>query len=372
MTLKRNRPGWLLSEPGDIHAIEPGALLCQTGLRPRQLTLLAGGPPCQPFSKSAYWVNGYGGGLRDPRAQTLHACIRVIDAVLPHMLLLENVKGLGYTGRDEAIRLLHRGIAAINRRHGTCYAPQAIYLDAADYGVPQIRERVFVLASIDGRQIEIPKPSHGEGPNQEPFRTAWDAIGELDVDSWPAELDASGRWAGLLPSIPEGQNYLWHTPRNAENGGEPLFGWRTRFWSFLLKLAKAQPSWTIQADPGPATGPFHWKSRLLSIEELSRLQTFPRGYTIVGSRRSAHRQIGNAVPAAIGELLGLELRRQLCGDRVRRSLRLLPERRSDCPPPGHIARVPRKYLKLRAEHREHPGTGLGPAARRRKRAENRA
>ncbi len=371
-TLKRNRPGWRLSDPGDIHQLEPAQLLRQAGLKPRQLTLLAGGPPCQPFSKSMYWSTGDAPRLRDPRAKTLHAYLDVVEATLPHVLLLENVKGLAFDGKDEGLRLLERGLRRINKKHSTSYALQTITLNAADYGVPQIRERVFVLASIDGRQIEMPAPTHGAGPNQEAVLTAWDAIGELDVDSWPAELDASGRWAGLLPSIPEGQNYLWHTPRNAENGGEPLFGWRTRFWSFLLKLAKAQPSWTIQADPGPATGPFHWKSRLLSVEEMCRLQTFPREYTIVGSRRSAHRQIGNAVPSAIGELLGLELRRQLCGDRVRRSLRLLPARAPEYPPPVRVSRVPREYLDLRAKHREHPGTGLGPAARRRERAESRA
>lgn len=371
-TLKRNRPGWRLSDPGDIHQLEPAQLLRQAGLKPRQLTLLAGGPPCQPFSKSRYWSTGDAPRLRDPRAKTLHAYLDVVEATLPQVLLLENVKGLTFDGKDEGLRLIERGLRKINKEHSTSYAPQTVTINAADYGVPQIRERVFVLASIDGRQIDVPAPTHGEGPNKEPVLTAWDAIGELDVDSWPPELDVSGRWAGLLPSIPEGQNYLWHTPRNAENGGEPLFGWRTRFWSFLLKLAKAQPSWTIQANPGPATGPFHWKSRLLSIEEMCRLQTFPRDYTIVGARRSAHRQVGNAVPSAIGELLGLELRRQICGDRVPRSLRLLPERAAECPAPERVSRVPREYLNLRAEHREHPGTGLGPAARRRERAEGRA
>ncbi len=370
-TLKRNRPGWRLSDPGDIHQLEPALLLRQAGLKPRQLTLLAGGPPCQPFSKSMYWSTGDAPRLRDPRAKTLHAYLDVVEATLPHVLLLENVKGLAFDGKDEGLRLLERGLRRINKEHSTSYAPQTITLNAADYGVPQIRERVFVVASVDGRQIEVPEPTHGDGRDKEPYLTAWDAIGESNVDSWPAELEASGRWARLLPSIPEGQNYLWHTPRNAENGGEPLFGWRMRFWSFLLKLAKAQPSWTIQAEPGPATGPFHWKSRLLSIEELARLQTFPRGYTIVGTRRSAHRQVGNAVPSAIGELLGLNVRRQLFGDRVRRSLRLLPDRRSDCPPPERVARVVSEYLKLRAQHREHPGTGLGPAARLRKRAESR-
>jgi DNA (cytosine-5)-methyltransferase 1 len=371
-TLKRNRPGWRLSDPSDIHQLKPWQLLRQAALKPRQLTLVVGGPPCQPFSKSMYWSTGDSPRLCDPRAKTLHAYLDVVEATLPQVLLLENVKGLAFDGKDEGLRLLERGLRKINEEHSTSYIPQIITINSADYGVPQIRERIFVLASIDGRQIEMPEPSHGDDSNKEPFLTAWDAIGELDVDSWPAELNASGRWAGLLPSIPEGQNYLWHTPRNVDSGGESLFGWRTRFWSFLLKLAKAQPSWTIQAEPGPATGPFHWKSRLLSIEELARLQTFPRGYTIVGSRRSAHRQVGNAVPSAIGELLGLQVRRQIFGERVRRSLRLIPERRLDCRPPETIAPVSCEYLKLRAEHCEHPGTGLGPAARRRKRAESRA
>jgi DNA (cytosine-5)-methyltransferase 1 len=364
-TLKRNRPAWQLSEPGDIYKIQPEVLVRQSGMKPRQLTLLAAGPPCQPFSKSAYWSNGHGGRLKDPRAQTLQAFINIVDAALPYILLLENVNGLAYAGKDEGIRLIQQGIATINRRHGTRYAMQTIRLSAADYGVPQIRERLFLLATIDGQQIKMPEPSYGTDPKRRPFLTAWDAIGDLDGSPWPSDLEVSGRWARLLPSIPEGQNYLWHTPRNAAKGGKPLFGWRTRFWSFLLKLAKAQPSWTIQAAPGPATGPFHWKNRLLSIEEMCRLQTFPRGYAIVGSRRSAQRQVGNAVPSAIGELFGLELRRQFLGERVRRNLRLIPERRLDCPPPKTVASVPRDYLRLCANHHGHPGTGLGPAARRR-------
>lgn len=371
-TLKLNRPGWRLSDPGDIHQLDATHLLRQAALKPRQLTLLAGGPPCQPFSKSMYWSTGDSPRLRDPRSKTLRAYLDVVEATLPQALLLENVKGLAFDGKDEGLRLLERGLRRINKRYSTSYVPQTFTINAADYGVPQVRERVFVLASIDGRQIQMPEATHGEGPNKAPILTAWDAIGELDVDHWPPELDVGGRWAGLLPSIPEGKNYLWHTPRNAENGGEPLFGWRTRFWSFLLKLAKAQPSWTIQAAPGPATGPFHWKSRLLSIEEMCRLQTFPSGYTIVGGRRSAHRQVGNAVPSAIGELLGLELRRQLWGDRVRRRLRLLPERAQECPAPERVSRVPHEYLELRAKHCEHPGTGQGPAARRRQRTEPRA
>lgn len=366
-TLRQNRPTWRLADPGDIHELESDKILRQAGIKPRQLRLLAGGPPCQPFSKSAFWASGKASHMRDPRARTLRAYIRVVDAALPEVLLLENVSGLAYRSGDEGLRLLRRELADVNRRHRTHYALQKIHLNAADYGVPQIRERLFLVASIDGRRIELPSPTHGDVGCPERRRTAWDAIGHLDQEAWSPELDPTGQWAALLPSIPEGHNYLWHTQRTGRNGSEPLFGWRTRYWSFLLKLAKARPSWTIQAEPGPATGPFHWRSRLLSIEELCRLQTFPVGYRIIGTRRSAHRQVGNAVPSALAEFLGLEIRRQLLGDRVRRELRLIPSQRSDCPSPMRPSRVPREYLHLRGRHRDHPGKGLGPGARLRER-----
>jgi DNA (cytosine-5)-methyltransferase 1 len=199
----------------------------------------------------------------------LHAYLRLVRTTLPKVLVLENVSGLAFDGKDEGLKLMQSGLRKINADLSTRYLPQLLTINAADYGVPQLRERVFLLATIDGRQITLPKPTHGIAGND--YLTAWDAIGNFDVTPWPEELNPAGRWAGLLPSIPEGRNYLWHTPRNEDLGGQPLFGWRTKYWSFLLKLAKARPSWTIQAVPGPATGPFHWKSRLLAIEELARL-----------------------------------------------------------------------------------------------------
>lgn len=358
-TIQGNGRRWRLATPGDIHELKPHEILEQAGVDTGEVALLAGGPPCQPFSKSSYWANGgRTPRLNDPRAATLQAYLDVVENALPRTLLLENVRGLAYEGKSEGLHLLQRGLQEINDRHGTAYEPQILKLNAADFGVPQIRERVFIFASDDGRQLSSLNPTHGT--EDEPYLTAWDAIGELDVDDWPEELISTGRWADLLATIPEGQNYLWHTPRNGTPGARPLFGWRTRFWSFLLKLAKAQPSWTIQAVPGPATGPFHWKSRLLSTDEMARLQTFPKGYPISGDRRAAQRQIGNAVPSAIGELLGLAIRRDIFGEKVRRKLHLIPQRRDDCPEPERPKRVPKRYLSLAGEHPEHPGVGLGP------------
>jgi DNA (cytosine-5)-methyltransferase 1 len=299
-TLRTNRPHWKLSEPGDIHKLTPAEILKQANLKPGELDLLAGGPPCQPFSKAGYGSLNGARRLDDPRAKTLKAYLDVVEATLPRALLLENVKGIKTKGKDEGLRFLLDGLELINQRQGTNYQPNLIELDAADYGVPQHRERLFLIASRDGQPFQTPAPTHGPG-KAKPYVTALDAIGDLDADNWPEELNPRGKWAHLLPSIPEGQNYLWHTERG---GGEPIFRWRAHFWSFLLKLAKDKPSWTIQASPGPAIGPFHWRGRLLSVEELCRLQTFPDGYKIFGSRRSAQRQLGNAVPVQLGKALG--------------------------------------------------------------------
>ncbi len=366
-TLRRNRPRWRISEPGDIHALNPSEILLQAGIYQGELDLLAGGPPCQPFSKSGYWVNGGSARLSDPRASTIRAYLDALEATLPRVLLFENVEGFNFRKKDEGVRLLQHTLDHINHRHGTAYRPKLFLVNAADYGVPQNRKRVFIVAERNGKTFHLPSQTHApvdqldcDDANYMPHVTAWDAIGDLDNCDWPIELDATGKWADLLPSIPEGHNYLWHTPRS---GGTPLFSWRSRYWSFLLKLAKNKPSWTIQAQPGPATGPFHWRNRRLSIRELCRLQTFPDDFVPSGHYKIAHRQIGNAVPPLIGYLLGLEIRRQLLGERVRKTSKFSFNARSSCPRRSPTKNVKKHYLPLQGKHRDHPGTGKGPRSR---------
>ena len=197
-TLARNRPSWAMSDPGNIHALRPVELLKQGSLRPRETALLVGGPPCQPFSKSSYWTNGDARRLADPRSLTLQAFIEAVKAVLPRVLLLENVQGLAYRGKDEGLRLLVSGLERINRAFRTSYRPQLIQLNAANYGVPQVRHRVFVIASIDGSELVMPPATHGCRDDQVPWLTTWDAIGDLNSAEWSSSLDLSGRWANLL------------------------------------------------------------------------------------------------------------------------------------------------------------------------------
>jgi DNA (cytosine-5)-methyltransferase 1 len=358
--IRRNRPEWPLIE-GNIHRVSSESILDRAGLKPGEPDVLFGGPPCQPFSKSSYWVNGDSQRLEDPRSGTLAAYLRVLRDTRPRAFLLENVYGLAYKGKDEGLRHLLEGIDQVNRETGDNYSVAWKMLNSAHYGVPQLRERVFLVGSRNGTTFRFPEATHSSAPaegmsgGQEQYRNAWDAIGDLTRDPDEQSLEVGGKWGELLPTIPEGQNYLWHTNRN---GGSSLFGWRTRYWSFLLKLAKNQPSWTIQAQPGSAIGPFHWCNRKLTVREMCRIQTFPDHLEFDCGRTDVQKMLGNAVPSLIAEVLAREIRRQLLGDTTKLgTLRLMPPARGTAPPPEPTTALPKKYLGMIGDYDDHPGEG---------------
>jgi DNA (cytosine-5)-methyltransferase 1 len=362
-TLKLNKPKVKLSSEGDINNLSSNQLMKEAKVKRGELDLLVGGPPCQPFSKSSYWANSKNSRMNDPRANCLIEFMRVVNDLLPQVVLIENVTGIGYSNKNDGLNFIYSEFERINEQNNTKFNPIIETINTADFGVPQIRRRVFIIACRDGEEFQFPEPQFKNDDNAKRnlpnYRTAWDAIGDLDSDIYQKVLKLKGKWADLLPSIPEGKNYLWHTEKM---GGLPLFGWRTRYWSFLLKLAKDKPSWTITASPGPATGPLHWKNRYLSVRELARLQTYPDTYRFAGNHREQHKQIGNSVPPAIGELLGLEIRRQVFKRQVRKNLRLIPKARRPDDKKDKVHDVNNKYLDLIAEHQEHPGVGKGPGA----------
>jgi DNA (cytosine-5)-methyltransferase 1 len=361
-TIRLNRDWPVIEAP--IQAVSSKKILQTAALKVGEADILIGGPPCQPFSKSGYWRSGDALRLQDPRAETLTEYLRVLRETKPRAFLLENVPGLAFDAKSEGLQYLLDGIDEVNRRAKTRYQVSWQVLNAANYGVPQIRERVFLVGARDGTRFRFPDIKFTSAPDRDesllPLRTAWDAIGDLpDISSDPG-LSVGGKWGELLPSIPEGNNYLWHTPRG---DGTPLFGWRTRYWSFLLKLAKNRPSWTIQAQPGTAIGPFHWSNRRLTSQELCRLQTFPDGLRFDCGRGEVQRLLGNAVPSLLAETLAKEIRRQLLGIRENtKKLKLMPPLRAECPPPEPISVVPRKYHELIGDHAAHPGTGKGRSA----------
>jgi DNA (cytosine-5)-methyltransferase 1 len=312
-----HHPGRVVeSDVGDLD----GAALRDLGsIGSGQPLLVVGGPPCQPFSKAAFWSEdgddaayrrARAEGRRAPRPQAHgpredHRSV-LIDEYLRLAIesgadgfLFENVPSLAAPRNRPMLE------AFVRRAESNGYHATLLRANAVDYGVAQRRERVFVLAAKERRPI-APKPTHTLHPNRFPdLRPAATCKSVLSPYgsrkfSEPEEI-VTGRWEEHLRTVPPGGNYKAHTAWGGHP--RPTFVTETRFWNFLLKLSPDLPSWTIPANPGPWTGPFHWDSRRLRTPELAALQGFPDGYVFAGSRRERVRQIGNAAPAPLASAM---------------------------------------------------------------------
>lgn len=277
-----------------------------------EVDLLAGGPPCPPFSKSRFYRTEKPRALDDAVGEeTINAYLAVLAAVRPRAFILENVAGLAYKVHESALELI------LDTAEGLGYNISKRVINAADYGVPQMRERYFVVGMLDGA-FAFPEPTHAKEPGSTPessdrlpWVTAGEAIGDLDTEE---NADDAGHFAGgkyhhLLREIPPGDNYLFLTAKRGHPN--PQFEWRKRYWSFLLKLSPKLPSWTIQARRSNNMGPLHWRNRILRIEEVKRLQAFPDDWQLTGTTERQWRQVGNAVPPLLAEHLGQALHDQL-------------------------------------------------------------
>lgn len=265
--------------------------------------LLIGGPPCPPYSKSRFYLKDKPRGLEDPAGDlTLRGYLKVLESVGPRAFILENVPGFRYKVHREALDYLEREASRLG------YTTNWAVLNAADYGVPQSRQRFFMIGAR-GTRIEMPRPTHAErpdacaGPRRQPWVTAGEAIGATDTEANASDEGhfAGGKHHDLLLQVPPGDNYLYFTEKR--DHPNPQFEWRSRYWSFLLKLSPSRPSWTIQATRSSNMGPFHWRSRILRIEEIKRLQSFPDDWYLAGKIEDQWRQIGNAVPPLLARRL---------------------------------------------------------------------
>lgn len=305
---------------GDIRNVTTEQMLDAGGLRPTEPVLLVGGPPCTPFSKSGFWLEQKRES-RDPNASLLDEYVRVVRESRPEAFILENVQGLTYKTHQAQFERLLRGLSDLG------YNPQWRVLLAADFGVPQLRRRVFVVGRRDGKKFEFPEPTHSGWSERDrkidtskiPYVTAAQAFAGLPPVLRPtADEIVEGEYGELAAEVPPGQNYLWHTDRY---GGRDRFKWRSRYWTFLLRLDPDRPSSTLQAQPGPYVGPFHWENvknpqgkervRRLRVAEMLRLMSFPDDFRIDGSRADVQRQLGNAVPVELGKVVVRALVEQL-------------------------------------------------------------
>lgn len=284
----------------DIREISPTEL-------PQNIDVVIGGPPCQSFSASGRRAGGAAGSL-DARGTLFRAYRDCIAYMQPMAFLFENVRGIFATNKGQD----WHDIVASFREIG--YTLSHRVLDAADYGAPQHRERVFLVGLKDGHEFRFPAPTHGpDSTSGQPHVSPQSAFAQINQTKKDFAKTAfkGGKYSHLLAEVPEGDNYLYFTQKRGYPS--PIFAYRSRFSDFLYKASPSYPMKTIIASPGKYTGPLHWESRYFTLPEYKAIQGFPQSYNFFGERPSVIKQIGNSVSPHIARQLAKSMMMQLFG-----------------------------------------------------------
>ena len=279
---------------GDICAFIRKDPKCKflTGKMPKgKAYIVFGGPPCQPFSSQGKRL-----GLKDKRTKTYGAFVAVVRALHPRFFVMETVSGFVSKSHPEALKLI---LTAFKRlKYKTVYG----VVNAADYGAPQIRKRLLIIGSRDDENISIPEPTHAGR-----HHTFEDAVRGLQDDG--SGVKFASRTLNLIRHVPEGGNWR-NLPLRLQRealggcGGGGLTG-------VCRRLSRFKPSPTVVCSPIQHTTLFTHptEDRPLTVREYARIQGFPDSYQIEGSVTNQYRQIGNAVPIALGEAIGRMLKK---------------------------------------------------------------
>ena len=299
----------------DVAQLDAGELLRD---RRRRVDLLAAGPPCQGFS-----IKGQRQAAHPGNAM-LDECIRLARELRPRAVLIENVQGLMSMLRGYYFDRLVTGLERLECRPGLRYDVSYAMLNAADYGLPQNRRRLFILALAPGLAWTWPLPTTQLGD-----LTLWDAIADLPEETAPsdaalkyrrlsnASLYARRLRAGSskvvnhhtkkleqlrqlrLGALQQGEDRR-HLPDELQAGGH-----ETKY----RRLRASAPSPTLTAHMGKDLSDFihPYLPRTLTVREAARVQGFPDHYEFLGSQAAQFTQVGNAVPVPLGRALADEL-----------------------------------------------------------------
>lgn len=260
--------------------------------------VVIGGPPCQGFSTIGKRVSSdpEKRAAHDPRNELVLVYANLIESLKPKFIVMENVKGI--LTMDGGAYL--QNVLSVLKDAG--YSVDYRLVNMADYGVPQIRERVIILGNRLGLPVVFPEKDHSDNPESGllPWNSCWDVLKDL-VD---------------LGDVPEFNHVaLKHTPKNIARyklipeGGRlpedslPPDLYRKNFGNTYKRLDRNRPALTMV--PGNDAFPIHPElHRSLTVREAARIQTFPDTMIFEGNRRQQGHQVGNAVPPVFSEKLG--------------------------------------------------------------------
>jgi len=284
----------------DIRKVSARSILSVLGLKPRQLTLLKACPPCQGFSSLAEGRVKVDASQNDLVIDTL----RFVRALLPAAVMIENVLGLGRDLRSELV---------IDELRRLGYVAQKYQVNAIQFGVPQRRKRLIILA-LRGRRKILPDtlPAYGlDHPVS--VKSAFDELAEALKENSDDPLDVARTLtpavAERVAAVPIDGNRFDLPPEHQLDCHKRIGGARTATASYgRLKAHFPAPTMTTRCTT-PACGSFihPTEDRGITLREAATLQTFPFGYRFSGTYGQIERQIGNAVPVKMVAVLGLFL-----------------------------------------------------------------
>lgn len=288
-TYSSNHPKITISEK-PIEELTSEEIMRSTGLRKGETDIIIGGPPCQGFSIA---------GSRNPndeRNMLWKDFFRIVNGLLPKAIVMENVKGITHLNKGMGTSTINLIRKAFEDRG---YKFTWELLDMADYGVPQHRLRVIMIANrlgVDNGGL-FPAKSHGSG--MKPYATVGGTIMDLDGVDDPEDkmnhkpMDHSYRMILRFKKVPEGKRML-----------------RNHFKFVYERLSRREPSITLV--PGHSAFPLHpIRHRSITVREAARLQTFPDTYRFFGSKVDQGLMVGNAVPPLFAEKLAKTIIKRL-------------------------------------------------------------
>lgn len=288
-------------------------------LKKGEIDIVVGGPPCQAYSTVGKRL------IDDPRGKLFQEYYRVLNEIDPKIFIFENVKGLLSIQNGQLFKDIILLFKSLN------FNVSFKILNSADYGVPQLRERVFIVGTKLNADFIYPKPTHKSkeldqglfyDKNLEPYLTLAEAIGDLPFissgeESFVYQSDSQNSFQEKMrknaPSelmdhnAPKNNHKLIKIMEQLPDGGTPLdlpkeLRPKSGFANTYCRLWWNKPSTTITRNfstPSSSRCIHPRAPRPLTTREGARIQCFPDNYIFYGSRSEKNLQIGNAVPTLV-------------------------------------------------------------------------